>query len=132
LGEQLVVDYERRHLIAGGRADLAARVVWTASIGRWTGIRRPSYTLAGGIVYIEVKATAYGPETLFYISTAELEFARRSNQYRLYRVFDVLSQPGFFTIDGDISASIGITPANYQARLAPTAPRPDHANLHAS
>jgi hypothetical protein len=70
LGEQLVVDYERRKLLKAGRADLAERVVWTASIeGDGLGYDIQSCDHVGDILYIEVKATAYGPDTPFYIST---------------------------------------------------------------
>jgi Domain of unknown function (DUF3883) len=100
LGEQLVVDYERNRLIQAGRADLAGRVVWTASVaGDGLGYDVQSFETSGGVVYIEVKTTAYGPETPFYISAAELEFARRAMpRHRLYRVFDVLARPRFFMI----------------------------------
>jgi hypothetical protein len=114
-----------------GRPDLADRVQWTASAeGDGLGYDVQSYDAAGDIRYIEVKATAYGPETPFYISTAELEFARRNpHRYRLYRVFDVLEKPRFFTIKGDITTSIDLTPVTYQAMPAATVPAANHDTL---
>lgn len=91
LGEQFVVGYERRRLREQGRGDLAGRVRWTASEdGDGLGYDVLSYDTDGHERHIEVKTTALGAEAPFYISSAELEFARRQlASYALHRVYAV-------------------------------------------
>ena len=72
-GEELVVDYERTWLRERGRGDLADRVRWTArDDGDGLGYDVLSYGADGRERYIEVKTTALGAQTPFYISSAEL------------------------------------------------------------
>jgi hypothetical protein len=117
LGERLVVDHERQQLRRQERADLADRVRWVArDDGDGLGYDVLSYRPDGHERHIEVKTTALGPETPFYISSAELDFAgRHASSYALYRVFAVLDQPQFFVLEGDLSAHIETTPATYRA-----------------
>jgi hypothetical protein len=86
-GEELVTDYERAWLRLHGRPDLASRVQWTAQDdGDGLGYDVPSFGLDGQERYIELKTTALGAETLFYITSAELDFAQRHiDHYALYR-----------------------------------------------
>jgi len=66
--------------------------------------------------HIEVKATALGPETPFYLSSAELDFAQRHHEsYALYRVYDVLGSARFYVLKGDIATMIDMTPVTYRA-----------------
>ena len=75
--------------------------------------------------HIEVKATAFGPETPFYLSSAELDFARRHHEsYVFYRVYDVLVAPRFYVLEGDIATMIDMTPVTYRAW--PVSASPDH------
>jgi hypothetical protein len=119
-GERLVADYERAWLRHHGRNDLASRVQWTArDIGDGLGYDVLSFDLNGQERYIEVKATALGAETPFYITSAELDFAQRHvDRYALYRVYDVLGNPRFFGLEGDITDALALTPAIYSARVA--------------
>jgi hypothetical protein len=75
-GEELVLGYERDWLTRQGRADLAGAVRWTSrDDGDGLGYDIRSFGLDGRYRYIEVKATAYGDGTPFYISSAEADFA---------------------------------------------------------
>ena len=105
-----------------GRPDLADRVRWTArEDGDGLGYDVLSYGLDGHERYIEVKTTRLGAETPFYITSAELDFARRRpGQYALYRVYDVLREPRFFTLEGDINEVLELTAMTYSAQLADT------------
>jgi hypothetical protein len=120
LGEQLVVGYERRWLREQGRGDLAGRVRWTASEdGDGLGYDVLSYDTDGHVRHIEVKTTALGAEAPFYISSAELEFARSHlASYALYRVYAVLlATPRFFVLEGNDALQLELTPVTYRACL---------------
>jgi hypothetical protein len=119
-GEQLVADYERAWLRQHGHPDLAVRVQWTArDNGDGLGYDILSFDLSGQERYIEVKTTALGAETPFYITSAGLTFAQRHvDRYALYRVYDILGEPRFFALDGDITDVLGLIPATYSARIA--------------
>ena len=76
LGEKLVVAWER---VARGQgcADLASQVRWVSvEDGDGAGFDALSFRSDGASVYIEVKSTTYGDGTPFYLSAAELDFAR--------------------------------------------------------
>ncbi len=133
-GEQLVVGYERSWLREHGRPDLASRVRWTArEDGDGLGYDVLSYDLGGHERYIEVKTTRLGAETPFYITSAELDFAQlHFGCYALYRVYDVLRQPRFFALEGEIGNVLEFTATTYRARLAAAGPAtgpPDDATV---
>lgn len=120
-GEEFVYNYEKATLERGGRAHLAADVVWTAKeIGDGTGYDIQSFSPDGRRRYIEVKATKLGPLTPFYITSAELEFARRhQGEYAIYRVFDIDGDaPEFYVLEGDLDTLLAVEPVTYRARPA--------------
>jgi hypothetical protein len=119
LGEELVVDYERKRLRDAGHLDLADNVQWVArDIGDGLGYDVQSFELSGQDLYIEVKATSLAAETPFYFSSAELDFARRHLQaYALYRVSQVDDSPQFFVLRGPDITNLEMVPVTYQARL---------------
>jgi hypothetical protein len=121
LGEELVVGYERDRLRGEGRPDLADAVCWAADeAGDGLGYDVLSFDVSGEILYIEVKTTALYADTPFYISSAELDFARRNAAcYALYRVSNVGDGPQFFVLRGDIAGDIEMLPITYRARLRP-------------
>jgi hypothetical protein len=117
-GERLVVDYERTWLRGHGRGDLADRVRWTArDDGDGLGYDVLSYTIDGHERYIEVKTTALGALTPFYLSSAELQFARSHPQsYALYRVYAVDARPPrFFALQGNDILQLELIPVTYRA-----------------
>jgi hypothetical protein len=123
-GEELVLEFERDCLRQHRRPDLANRVRWTArDDGDGLGYDILSFDAQGQQRYIEVKTTALGEQTPFYITSAELDFARRhADRYALYRVYDVLGQPRFYALEGDISRVLELTAVTYSARITGTAP----------
>jgi hypothetical protein len=124
LGEELVIDYERARLREQGRPDLADAIRWTArEDGDGLGYDVLSFDLNGRERYIEVKATAHGEGTPFYLSSAELDFAQHhADRYALYRVYDIDGEPRFFALRGDITAVLELIPVTYSARITATAP----------
>ena len=119
-----MIDYERDWLQEHGRPDLADAVRWTArEDGDGLGYDVLSFSLDGHERYIEVKATAHGDGTPFYLSSAELDFAQcHANRYALYRVYDILGEPRFYALEGDITETLWLTPVTYSARITTTAP----------
>jgi Family of unknown function (DUF6416)/Domain of unknown function (DUF3883) len=119
LGEELVIDYERDWLTRHGRPDLADAVRWTSrQDGDGLGYDVLSFGLDGRKRYIEVKATALGDGTPFYITSAELDFAQRhADSHALYRVYDVLGKPRFYVLEGDINDALDLAALTYSARI---------------
>ena len=120
IGEELVVELEKRRLADLGLPDLAERVRWVASVdGDGAGYDVRSYDLGGTELYIEVKTTALGASTPFYLSSAELAFAREHVQsYRLYRVYDLEDGPKVFVIDEPLLDVLELAPITFRAQLA--------------
>jgi Domain of unknown function (DUF3883) len=123
LGEELVVAFERERLRRCARPDLAGKVRWTArEDGDGLGYDVLSFTEDGRERHIEVKSTALGAQTPFYLSSAELDFARsHPRSLALYRVYDVLDSPRFYVLDGDIEAAVDLVPATYRAQVSDAA-----------
>jgi hypothetical protein len=120
-GEEFVVNFEKAALTREGRADLAADVLWVArEVGDGAGYDIRSFSLDRRLRYIEVKATKLGALTPFYITSAELDFARRhQSQYAIYRVFDVHGDaPEFYMLEGDLDTLLAVEPVTYRARPA--------------
>lgn len=120
-GEGLVVAFERDRLRRCNRSDLSDRVRWASrDDGDGLGYDVLSFDEVGRERYIEVKTTALGPETPFYLSSAELHFAcGHSHSFALYRVFDFWDTPCFFVLEGDIACVLDLVPVTYRARLRP-------------
>jgi Domain of unknown function (DUF3883) len=119
LGEQLVVIFERQRLTQSGHPDLAGQVRWAArDDGDGLGYDVLSFSEDGRERHIEVKSTALGAQTPFYISSAELEFARcHPLSFALYRVYDVLGTPRFYVLEGDIATAVDLVPTAYRAQV---------------
>jgi len=120
-GEEFVYNFEKAALEREGRADLAADVLWVArEVGDGTGYDIRSFRPDGRPRYIEVKATKLGALTPFYITSAELEFARRhQGEYVIYRVFDIDGDaPEFYVLEGDLDILLAVEPVTYRARPA--------------
>jgi Protein NO VEIN, C-terminal len=96
-------------------------VLWVArEAGDGAGYDIRSFGTDGRPRYIEVKATKLGALTPFYITSAELDFARRHRgEYAICRVFDVDSgAPEFYTLEGDLDILLAVEPVTYRARPA--------------
>jgi hypothetical protein len=118
LGEKLVFAHEQQQLCESGLTDLANHVRWMARDSDGLGYDILSFDANGHERHIKVKTTAFGAPTPFYISSVELEFARHHPQsFALYRVYDVLDNPRFYVLEGDIAQAVELVPTGYRAQL---------------
>jgi len=118
-GEEFVVNFERARLIHEGRETLADRVEHVAvSEGDGLGFDVLSFEASGADRLIEVKTTAYGIDTPFYVTTNELDVSReRSDAYQLYRPFRFRTDPRLFTVPGALETTCALLPIQYRARV---------------
>lgn len=91
LGEDVVVEYEKRELIKNGRSDLIDEVKPTRTfIGNAARYDVLSYDETGNKKYIEVKTTTGDVNNEFFISDKEIEFSQiNADNYFLYRVYNL-------------------------------------------
>jgi Domain of unknown function (DUF3883) len=76
-----------------------------------------SFEVSGGVPHTELKTTALAPEAPFYMSSAELDFARgHAETYRLCRVARVDDGLQFLVLRGGIAADVEMTPVTYRVR----------------
>lgn len=119
-GEELVVHYEQRRLIAGGRQDLADKLEWTSEErGHGAGYDIASFELDGRERLIEVKTTNGSARTPFYLSENELGFSEeRPDAFRLLRLYNFDKGPAAFELTPPLKAWIALVPTNYRATLS--------------
>ncbi|OAV01932.1 MULTISPECIES: DUF3427 domain-containing protein [Moraxella] len=125
LGEELVVEEEKRLLESLGRQDLAGSVEHSSKlIGDGLGYDIKSYNSDGTPKYIEVKTTTQSANADFYISTRELAAAERYKEnYIIYRVYDLdekVRAAKFYTISASelLDSSLhDMIPTEYRVRL---------------
>lgn len=120
LGEQFVVDVERRRLTERGRDDLAGRVEWVAETrGDGLGFDVLSFDERDESErLVEVKTTGLGRFFPFYVTRAEVACSETAAaEYRLYRVFDFGQRPRLYTLAGPLSAVLRLDPVQYRASL---------------
>jgi hypothetical protein len=119
-GEEFVVRYEQARLLAAGKERLAASVEHVSqSRGDGAGYDIHSFEADGRDRLVEVKTTAGGVYTPFYLSRNELEVSReRAKQYFLYRAFQFRTQPRLFMRQGPLDRSFVIEPSQWIASVA--------------
>lgn len=119
-GENFVVNFEHLRLCAAGQARLADRVEQVSqSRGDGLGFDVLSFEADGRERFIEVKTTAFGKETPFFISQNEVSFARENaEQFHLYRLFDFRRSPRLFDLPGVVEQHCQMHPSNYICRFA--------------
>ena len=123
VGEELVVEMEKRRLFKLGRKDLADRVVHASKeIGDGLGYDIESFNVEGEIVekmYIEVKATTGGVSKPFDVSANEVEVSSEiGDNYYIYRIFGLC--PGatdisYYVVKGSIADHFSLIPTGYMA-----------------
>ena len=116
-GEEFVLNYEHWRLITLGKPLLADRVEHVSkSKGDGLGYDVLSFDTNGRERFVEVKTTAYGKETPFYVTRGELSFSREaSGQFHLCRVFDFRRSPRLFSLKGQLDDHCQLDPVTYQA-----------------
>lgn len=127
LGEEIVINIEKKKLCDAGRKDLADQVKWVAKVSERYGYDIESFELNSSgdwdKIFIEVKTTVGGIDTPFPISEHELEVSDQTdkkNKYYIYRVFKInIKKSSFeiYKISGDIRKSLHLKPMNYMATL---------------
>jgi len=116
-GELFVLELESRRLHGEGKKALSKRVEHVAaSQGDGLGYDILSFESDGRERLIEVKTTAFGELTPFYVNRNEIA---RSNvdadKYRLYRIFDFRDKPRVFQLPGSIEGHCTLDPVTYLA-----------------
>ena len=119
-GEEFVVKYEIARLIAAGKDSLADKVEKVSeTVGDGLGYDILSFDEDGKERLIEVKTTAYGALTPFYITRNELAVSvEKSDQYHLYRAYGFRAKPRIFWKQGSLDDSFSLQPSQYLARIA--------------
>lgn len=115
-GEELVMEYEKWHLIGSGKEKFAEQIRWVSKEeGDGAGFDILSKHLNGKDKYIEVKTTKLGKETPFYFSRNELDFSQQySDFYHLYRLFNFEDDAKMFIRNGGLDAICHVTPINFR------------------
>jgi len=119
LGEELVLRYERKRLLAAGRHDLERKLEWTSvDKGDGAGYDIHSFELNGSDRLIEVKTTNGPPLTPFYLSENERAFSEeRPEAFCLVRVHDFQKKPGAFELRPPLDKRVKLSPLIYRARF---------------
>jgi hypothetical protein len=119
-GEAFVVNFEHLRLRAAGQDKLADKVEHISqNQGDGLGFDVLSFETDGRERFIEVKTTAFGKETPFFISQNEVGFARENaEQFHLYRLFDFRRNPRLFDLPGAVEQHCRMSPSNYICRFA--------------
>lgn len=118
-GEEFVLAYERSRLRTLGNPRLSDKVEQVSKTkGDGLGFDVLSFEPDGRERFIEVKTTAFGKETPFFISRNETEFsAAYADQFHLYRLFEFRRQPKMFDLSGRIQDKVRLDPVSYLARF---------------
>jgi hypothetical protein len=103
-GEIFALAFERWRLLQLGAGQLAEKVKHVAvDEGDGLGYDIRSYEPNGDERFIEVKTTAFGERTPFFVSANEARFARDHGQrFHLYRLFEFRTSPRLFELNGPI------------------------------
>jgi len=117
-GELFVMELEARRLHAAGKKALSERVEHVAATRDGLGFDVLSYEESGRERLIEVKTTAFGQLTPFFVSRNELARSEAdAERYHLYRVFDFRNKARLFLLSGAIGESCALEATTYLARL---------------
>lgn len=116
IGEEIVLEYEKWYLIRIGKEKLAYQVEWTSKEkGDGTGFDILSKYSNGKDKYIEVKSTKLSKETPFFYTRKELQFSiDHSNDFHLYRVFNIEEQVKMFIKRGDFNSFCYSVPMTFK------------------
>jgi len=115
-GEELVLLYEKWHLIQIGKESLADQIQWISKDeGDGAGFDILSKETNGKDKYIEVKTTKLGKETPFFFSRNELLFSQNHySDYQLYRLFNFENDVKLFTKTGGLDKICNSVPMTFK------------------
>lgn len=118
-GEEFVIRFEQARLIHARQERLASKIEYISKIrGDSAGFDILSFEESGQERLIEVKTTAYGSLTTFYVTRNELVLSVKDDpKYYLYRTFNFRQDPKLFTKNGALANSFSLEPAEYLAKV---------------
>lgn len=116
-GEEFVVNFEHWRLNQLGHPRLADRVEHVSQTkGDGLGFDVLSFDVTGRERFIEVKTTAFGKDTPFFVTANELSRSRDSaDQFRLCRLFEFRQAPRMFSLRGPLDSHCHLDPVSYRA-----------------
>ena len=119
LGEELVLDYEKKRLIDAGNKNFADAIEHVSKTqGDGTGYDIKSFNKDSSVRYIEVKTTSGNINTEFFISPNEIHFSKIHFQnFYLYRVYNVKKNPEFYKFEGNILDNFEAIPTEYKLKV---------------
>ena len=119
-GEEFVVRFEQARLLVAGRDRLSGRVERVSETkGDGLGFDVLSFEATGTERWIEVKTTAYGMDTPFYVTRNEVAVSREARErYHLYRAFEFRKQPRLYSKKGALAEEFRLDPAVFAATVA--------------
>ncbi len=114
-GEEFVLNFEHLRLYELGQKKLADKIEHiSVSKGDGLGYDILSFDPDGREKFIEVKTTAFGKETPFFISRGEIQFAENhAEQFHLYRLFEFRKAPKFFALPGAVDSHCLVNPISF-------------------
>lgn len=117
-GEKFIVRFERERLFEAGKESLAERIEHIAvTEGDGAGFDIRSFETNGTDRFIEVKTTAYGKQTPFFVSRNEVAVSNyRGERYHLFRLFKFRDDPRFYSLNGSIEQRCLLDPVQFSAR----------------
>jgi hypothetical protein len=118
-GEEFVIRFEQARLIHARQEHLASKIEHISRTqGDSAGFDILSFEESGQERLIEVKTTAYGSLTPFYVTQNEFELSVKEDpRYYLYRTFNFRRDPKLFTKNGTLAKSFSLEPVEYLARV---------------
>jgi len=116
-GEMFVLEFERARLRDLGKYSLADKVEHVSeTVGNCAGFDVRSFEVDGTDRFIEVKSTAFGKETPFYVTRNELMVSKeRQERYHLYRVFYVRKYAQLYMLNGALDRLFQLDATQYRA-----------------
>lgn len=119
-GEEFVVEFERWRLRQIGEERLASKVDWVSNTkGDGLGYDVKSFDGPDEPRFIEVKTTAFGAATPFFVSKNELSFSSAEEaRFHLYRVFDFRHAPKLFDLGANLASKCLLDPVTYRASFS--------------
>ncbi len=120
LGEKLVIEYEKQRLTNMGLSDYADKIKWQSLKSDGFGYDIISYDLIGleiKPIYIEVKTTTNKVDCEFPVSKGEVDKSKELGKFFcIYRIYDVLKEPKFYRVFGQIEDHFYLDPITYLAK----------------
>lgn len=119
-GEEFVVRFEHWRLNQLGQPKLADRVEHVSQTkGDGLGYDVLSFDTDGKERFIEVKTTAFGKETPFFVTRNELDFSKgASDHFVLCRLFEFRQTPRLFSLNGALDQHCALDPITYRASFS--------------